>query len=372
MKFVCITYTKKPQYDKPALWLYRIRAYIGILEALSKSDTVISIDRINYSGELFLNGVHHIFPDVGGNRMSAAWKLNRYVKKLKPDIVLVQGMIFPLQVIQLRMQVGGDTRIILQNHAEKPGRRHKKFLQRIADPFINAYLFAAKEMGSEWIFGGIIGRPGKIHEIMEVSSVFKPLDKATARLETGVEGRLVFLWVGRLDENKNPMMVVKAFLQFARSSPGCRLYMIYHTMELLGEIERLLDEEEGSRRIVFLAGTQAHDRLGHWYSSADFIISGSWYEGSGAAVCEAMSCGCIPIVTNILSFRMMTDEGRCGLLYEAGKTKDLLRALERTGGMDISEERRKVLEQYRSTLSFEAIALKIHEVAASLRAAPSR
>jgi glycosyltransferase involved in cell wall biosynthesis len=366
MRFVCITYTKKTEYDQPAAWLYRIRAYMGILEALGRNHTVISIDRINYTGELTQNGVRHIFPEAGRNKLTTPRKLNRLVKGLNPDIVFVQGMIFPLQVIQLRMQLGKKVRIIVQNHAEQPGRGYRKFFQRIADRCVDAYLFAAKEMGTEWIRQGIISQSEKIHEVMEVSSVFHPIGKEEARLETAAKGKPVFLWVGRLDENKNPLMVIRSFLQFIRSCPDARLHMIYHTMELLNEIERLLDTEEGSRQTVILVGMQDHARLGAWYSSADFIISGSWYEGSGAAVCEAMSCGCIPIVTDILSFRMMTGEGRCGLLYPPGDGQALLSALLTTAGMDLFEERRKVLEQFRSTLSFDAIAGKIQEIAASL------
>jgi glycosyltransferase involved in cell wall biosynthesis len=221
-------------------------------------------------------------------------------------------------------------------------------------------------MGADWVNRGNLGSPEKIHEVMEVSSVFLPLEKETAKAETAAEGNPVFLWVGRLDENKNPLMVVRTFLQFAASYPESRLYMIYHTTELLGEIERMLDKEAGSRRRVVLVGAQPHARLPYWYSSADFIVSGSWYEGSGAAVCEAMSCGCIPIVTNIFSFSMMTGNGRCGLLYEAGDSQALLSALEQAAGMDLPEERRKALEQFRSALSFEAIAGKIQEVAVSL------
>jgi glycosyltransferase involved in cell wall biosynthesis len=366
MRFVCITYTKKPGYDQPAAWLYRIRAYMGILDALAVNHTVISIDRINYTGELIQNGVRHLFPDVGDNRLTAPRKLNRLIKTLDPDIVFVQGMIFPLQVIQLKMQLGKKVKIIVQNHAEQPGRRHNKLFQRIADRCIDAYLFAAKEMGEAWVRQGIIGHSEKIHEVMEVSSVFHPIDREQARVETAAQGKPVFLWVGRLDENKNPLMVIRSFLRFTRSYPDARLYMIYHTMELLDEIERLLDAAAGSRQSIVLAGTRPHALLGPWYSSADFIISGSWYEGSGAAVCEAMSCGCIPIVTDISSFRMMTREGRFGLLYKAGDEEALFAALMATSEMNSSDERGKVLEQFRSTLSFQAIAGKIQEITASL------
>ena len=106
----------------------------------------------------------------------------------------------------------------------------------------------------------------------------------------------------------------------------------------------------------------------YWYSSADFIISASHYEGSGVAVCEAMSCGCIPILTNIQSFRKMTGPGpqgsvsKCGLLYEPGDDEGLLKILLQTDTLNMEEERNKVLQQFNTELSFEAIAKKINAI----------
>jgi hypothetical protein len=46
---------------------------------------------------------------------------------------------------------------------------------------------------------------------MEVSSIFHTINKDDAKLKTGVEGGQVFLWVGRLNTNKDPINVIKAF-----------------------------------------------------------------------------------------------------------------------------------------------------------------
>ncbi|MDB5062923.1 MAG: glycosyltransferase family 4 protein, partial [Mucilaginibacter sp.] len=110
----------------------------------------------------------------------------------------------------------------------------------------------------------------------------------------------------------------------------------------------------------------AHHDLLYWFNSADFIVSGSHYEGSGAAVCEAMSCGCVPIVTDILSFRMITDSGKCGILYEPGNEKALLSALRQTLEMDREVKRKLTLQYFKTHLSFEAIAQKIQCIVTSL------
>jgi len=366
MKFVCITYTRKAQYSDPMAWLRRIRAYAGLLEALAKKDTVISIDRINYTGDITVNDVRHIFPDTGASRLSSAWRLNQLARHLNPDIVLIQGMIFPIQVILLRLQLPRHTKIIVQNHAEKAGTGRRRLLQQLADPAVDAYLFTAKEMGDAWLDSRIIRHPQKIRQVMEASSVFSPGDTQLARTRLRIDGAPLFLWVGRLDTNKDPLTVLNAFLRFSQQCPGARLYMLFHTRDLLSDINTLLSSTPGASEKIILVGEKPHEEMEDWFHAADYIISGSHYEGSGIAVCEAMSCGCIPILTDILSFRMMTGNGACGILYPPGDTNSLTQALLHITRQPIPEEREKTIRQFQKELSFEAIANTIHDIAASL------
>ena len=366
MQFVCITYTRKAQFSDPMAWLHRVRGYAGLLEALAQTDTVISIDRINYSGDITVNNVRHIFPNTGTSRLSSAWRLNHLASSLNPDIVLIQGMIFPIQTILLRLQLPRHTKIIIQNHAEKAGTGRRKLLQQLADPAVDAYLFTAKEMGDEWLENRIIRHPQKIRQVMEASSVFSPGDTMLARTRIHIDGAPLFLWVGRLDTNKDPLTVLTAFLRFTEQCPGARLYMIFHTRELLQDINTLLSSTPGASEKITLVGEKTHEEMEDWFHAADYIISGSHYEGSGVAVCEAMSCGCIPILTDILSFRMMTGNGACGILYPPGNSTALTNALQQITSMSIQEEKERTILQFKKQLSFEAIASTIHDIAASL------
>ncbi len=365
MLYVFVHYNYSPDFDSPESWFKRTAGYTGLVECLSKENKVISIKQINYEGICEHNGVQHHFVNLNREKTYYSVKLNRYVKKLNPDIVFVQGLHQPLQVIQLRTLLNKKTRIMVQHHAEKPFTGIKKYFQIIADHYIDAYFFASKTMGLDWVNNGNLLSPQKIHEVMEVSSVFYPIDKAAAKLKTGVKGNPVYLWVGRLNENKDPINVVKAFLRFADANPVAHLYMIYHTDELLGDIKVLLKNGDAGSQVT-LVGKVAHDDLLYWYNSADFIVSGSHYEGSGTAVCEAMSCGCIPVVTDIPSFRMITDGGNCGILYEAGNQDALLAALNATLELDRQQKQAHTLNFYQSTLSFEAIAHKIQGIAVGL------
>jgi hypothetical protein len=78
------------------------------------------VDQINYEGKLNHNGIQYYFINDGIKKNYFPNKLNRFVKELKPDIILVSCFLFLLQVIQLRNCVGKKVKIILQHHAEKP------------------------------------------------------------------------------------------------------------------------------------------------------------------------------------------------------------------------------------------------------------
>ncbi len=366
MNFVFVSYNYDPGYDSPQKWLNRISGYMGVLTNLSKHHKVTRIKQMNYRGDELFKGVHFKFVNYNDEKLRFPWKLHRLIKSMNPDIVVVHGLHNPLQIIQLHFKINKKTKIIVQNHAEKPAIGLKKQLQKIADKYIDAYLFASKAMGLDWVNKGNLASAGKIHEVMEVSSVFYPVEKESALKKTGALGQPVFLWVGRLDKNKDPLTVVKAFIEFLKISPLARLYMIYHTEELLDDIKNVLNKHHISTDTITLVGLVPNEEMLYWYNSADFIISGSHYEGSGTAVCEAMSCGCVPIVTDIFSFRMITDDGNIGLLYEAGNGAALLTALIKTQQMNMQEQRNKAIAYFKSTLSFEAIANKIEAIAASL------
>jgi glycosyltransferase involved in cell wall biosynthesis len=363
MRYVFVSYNYSPNFTSPSAWFKRTEGYSGVLESLSKHHTVINIKQINYKGDVIHNGVDNRFVDFGEGETHFPFKLHRYVKNLYPEVVILHGLHNSLQIIQLRLTLGKRTKIIVQHHAEKPFKGIKRMIQKVADKCVDAYLFASYALGAEWVQNGNIASGEKIHEVMEVSSLFYPDKNAASKLS--LTGDPVFLWVGRLNANKDPLNVVRAFLRFTENNPAARLYMIYHTDELLADIEIILKDYADNCPVI-LIGKVPHDDLFYWFNSADLFISGSYYEGSGTAVCEAMSCGCIPIVTDIPAFRMITDNGNCGALYEAGNETALLSALEQTNQMDRVQMKERSLTHFNANLSFEVIANRIHEVSLSL------
>lgn len=362
MTIVSLTYINSPAFKRPQDWVRFIKPYFGIFEQLCGEHSIHCFEQIGYKGEYQEAGIHYHFLNFHTKINRFPFRLHRAVRKVKPDVVFVRGLHFPLQVMMLRRALGKQVKIIVQHHAGLPFRGWKGKLQRMADKRVDRYLFADRQAATVWTEGKAIATADKISETGMLSSVFAPMEKQKAREITGVSGAPVFLWVGALNHNKDPLTVVKSFLTYNRYANAGRLYMIFHNNELLETVKSLLRNEGQYNDAVVLVGKMNHEQLGEWYNSADFIISGSHRESFGVAICEAMSCGCIPLVTDISSFRLMTGNGACGFTFHPGDENGLFELLLKTRKMDLATESEKALRQFREQLSFSAIAARLQNL----------
>jgi len=96
------------------------------------------IYNIHFKGEILRNGVRYLFPAFKRWQLVFPFSYHRLIKKLKPDVVLVHGLVFPWQIIMLRNIIGPHVRIICQHHAERPFRDLRKYIFRKADKYIAA------------------------------------------------------------------------------------------------------------------------------------------------------------------------------------------------------------------------------------------
>ena len=362
MRIVHLSYAHIIEYSNPDDYLKRIDFFAVLLREMAKDLEVHSIHCINFKGILNRDGVKYHFLKLEKYETIISFGINRYVSALNPDVVLVHGMHFPLQVLFLRKQLGPHVKIVMQNHAEGPLRNYKGFLQRLVDKSVSAYFFTSLNQTTGWLKEGQIESDKKIYEVMEVPSVFYPMDKVEAKKRTGVSCEKIYLWVGRFDSNNDPITLVNGFIQFAKSNSDSCLYIIGHGGDLLPLVEKRLNSSPAEKERIKLIGKVEHSELLYWYNSVDFIISTSHYEGSGVAICEGMSCGNIPVLTDIASFKMMLGTEPCGELYTPGDVHGLVSALEKCNQLSLPEASKKVLEQYNKNLSAVAISNKMISV----------
>lgn len=355
-------FDRQPWFGSPEAVAAAQAAAYGYASRLSTETDLVIVKHAAIAAEARIAGVRwRLFPS-GRSMFFVPWRACLFLRRTNRELVIVQGLVFPHWVILLRLFLGRRSRILLQHHGEFPGRGRRRWLQRLADHCVDGYLFTALGNARPWKERGIMDTRKPCFELPEASTDFVATEQGAARARTGITGRPALLWVGRLNRGKDPGTVLRACAAYCRSRPEARLYMVFPEDQLPPPLKALLEEHEALRQATCCLGRLPHRRLSDYYAAADYFLSGSHHEGSGYALIEAMACGCIPLVTDIPSFRRLTDEGRYGHLYppgDAGALLALLRRLDPTRPQHLS---RQVTAYFRQQLSFSAIARELEAI----------
>jgi glycosyltransferase involved in cell wall biosynthesis len=283
------------------------------------------------------------------------------VAALQPDLIHHNGMVSPLSRLSLLLP---DTTVLLwQDHGGAPPNCQDQPHEGRGFDRLDGVIFTAKEQAEAWHAAGLVGPGQAIYELMEGSTWFCGLPREASRRQSRFCGDPTFLWVGRLDRNKDPLTVLRGFAQVAPTLPDPHLYLVYGEDELLPEVAALV-RQLGLASRVHLLGKQPHTALPTFYSAADFFVLGSHHEGSGYALLEAVACGLTAIVTDIPSFRRITGEGQLGPLWRPGCPEEFARAA--AAAVRQPRERAAVRRYFEENWSFSAIgqaAAKIYREA---------
>jgi glycosyltransferase involved in cell wall biosynthesis len=141
------------------------------------------------------------------------------------------------------------------------------------------------------------------------------------------EGRFVVLFAGRLDEEKNVSLLLRAFAALSPDRESTELWIAGRGRQRR-LLERLARELGISHRVRFL-GFLDHEELAKRYAAAHVFVLPSRVETHGMVVVEAMRFGTPAIVTDrIVSARELVEHGRDGYVV-ADDPAALSRALER-------------------------------------------
>ena len=279
------------------------------------------------------------------------------IKTVPQEIIHINSFRYAYQASLLKRKVP-SAKIVIQHHAEKPDHWLKNFLLKKFTSSVDGFLFSSKEIYNKWVESGAISHKKKFAEIMEGSSEFLPAIRIESRKKTGMSGKPIFLWVGRLNENKDPITVLTGFSKLLSDFPEAKMYMIYSEDDLISEIETSIRQNTVLQDSVRLIGFVKYSEMQEYYNSSDYFVLGSHYEGSGFSLVEAMSCGVIPIVTDIPSFRMITNHGNVGALWKCGNVNSFYEKAKLIISQPIEQESAKALKFFNDDLSYPAIGRK--------------
>jgi glycosyltransferase involved in cell wall biosynthesis len=342
----------------PDALLDRYATLTGWSDALAAAGAarVTVVQRFHRRAKVTRNGIDYRFVDRG---------LPRAVAAAGAEVAHVNGLTFPLSTWRLRRALPRPTAIVVQNHADggAVGRASlRQLLGRLTRSAVDAFLFAADEHAAPWRRAGFIAPGQPTYQVMEASTTVQPVNRAAARAQSGVDGFPALLWVGRLNANKDPLIVLDGFDRSLGALPAAVLTMIYTAEDVLPAVRERIARSALLKERVRLVGTVPHARLPAFYSAADLFVLGSHHEGSGYALMEACACGAVPVVTDIPTFRLLTDGGAVGALWTPGDAAGLERALVDVCTRDLSSERARVIDRFARNWSWPSIGRRAIEI----------
>ena len=302
-----------------------------------------------------------LFPKTSGSAwLGGSVRVFAAVANARPEIIHVHGLTYPIQTHQLVRRFS-DVPVLVQDHASRPSKGLRRRVERWGFRSLSGVAFTARDQAVPFVDAGIFPRDLQIFEVIEASSDFTPGNQADARAKSGIFGEPCILWVGRLDDNKDPFTVLDAMERLIPDLPEIRLWCVYSDAPLLGRVQKRIDSSVRLRDRVHLLGEVAHHLLQDFYRAADLFVSASHVEGSGFALLEAMACGTPPVVTAIPSFRKITCDGAVGDLFRTGDVGVLAERILKWVGEDRGAKGDRVRRHFERSLSYEAIGLQLVE-----------
>jgi glycosyltransferase involved in cell wall biosynthesis len=358
---VQISFFSDPQERSAARLLEEWPTLVDVAEAASKSGSEVSVVQASARSEhLERNGVHyHFLPfDDASSRNSHTAAYRGLLRSLVPDVYHVHGLDFPQQVLSLA-ELSSGVPIILQDHASRLPRIWRRTLVRRGMSVAAGVAFCSLEQARPFTKAGLIGAATQVYEIPESTSRFAPADRDDARRASGVEGNPAVLWVGHLDANKDPLTVLEGISAAMRELPQLRLYCCFGNAPLLSAVQSRIASDPRLRDGVHLLGRLPHERVELLMRAADIFVLGSHREGSGYSLIEALACGLPPVVTDIPSFRSLTNAGSVGALWPCDDSRALCQALLSIARRSGSELRAAVRTHFERELSANALGVKL-------------
>ena len=289
------------------------------------------------------------------------------VTALKPDVVHVQGLTFP-RAVRLLASAVPDVPLLVQDHGTVPPAGWRASAWRWAYRSLAGVAFTASEQATPWKRSKILRADLPVFEVLEGSTDFTPGDREAARAATNMFGEPCLLWTSRLDVNKDPLTMLAAVDQAARTLPGLRLWCCFGDAPLLDVVKKRISLSAALVDRVVLLGPRPHQEMELRFRAADFYLQTSHREGSGFSLLEALACGATPLVTDIPATRQIT--GAAGSLTPVGDSRSLGDAIVAWAARDQPMLRRAARARFDAALTFDAIGRQLrgaYETLADMR-----
>ena len=153
----------------------------------------------------------------------------------------------------------------------------------------------------------------------------------------------IILWNHRWEHDKDPATFVQSMIALADDGYDFQLAI---TGERFGELPESFKRAHSllGDRIIQLGYVDSFADYARLLWRADYVVSTAWQEFFGLSVCEAIYCGCIPILPDRLNYpNLITEELKPFCLYQRDRlTAQMRYHLEGDLGLDTTALRDKI------------------------------
>ena len=271
-----------------------------------------------------------------GNDWRMYISLWRILKNLKPQIIHTRNLAalecqLCAWLARINSRVHGEHGRDINDIYGK-NRKHK-ILRKIFRHFVSRYIALSKDI-EQWLIKDIAVDSGKIVQIYNGVESHKFFPGKNGRAELPVKGfasedTLVIGTVNRLQDEKDQLTLVKAFIEFRdrRSAykDNVRLVIVGDGPDR-PKIEKFINERRISE-VVWLAGSR--NDTAEILRSIDIFVLPSLIEGVSNTILEAMSTGLPVIATNVGGNPELVVDEETGYLVNPGKPGEIADAIQK-------------------------------------------
>jgi glycosyltransferase involved in cell wall biosynthesis len=157
--------------------------------------------------------------------------------------------------------------------------------------------------------------------------IFKKLDveKETILAKYGIDRNPILLYVGRLENPKNPKLLISSFSIVAKYYPNSGLIIVGEgTMR--GELEKYV-KEIGLQQNIFFLGYRSQPEVSELMNASDVFVLTSVFEGMPVVVLEALCCGLPVVSTNVGEVKLVIKNGESGAVVDSEDPKAIAEAI---------------------------------------------
>ena len=170
--------------------------------------------------------------------------------------------------------------------------------------------------------------------------------------ESVVEKPFTFIHVSTLGEQKNPEIIIDAFIEFNKQQPNSKLIMV-------GEMQPVLNKYLNEPFIEF-KGMIAYENVAKQLQQADAFVLFSKYENMPCVVLEALCCG-LPVITSDVGGLSEIINNENGVLVNEKTQEALLKAMNEMY-TNYYFNRKNISNEAISMFSYEVIGKQIKDV----------